>query len=184
MNRASDKIMPLSGLAGTTRQGVKLVCSALFLVVACAAAWWSWGKALDAQITAQRTEENVARARRAVLQIQSLAPPTLQMDSGQAINKLVQNAIEAAQANERSLRSRTVRALGPIADTGIFKNQVHLEFADLTQEQAGKLMNSLEQTQFPIWVDSADLTAASNDRWDLAVELDWCQSASSAVASR
>jgi hypothetical protein len=137
--------------------------------------WWSWETAQAAQASSSRAIQNVDRARRAANQLQSLQPRTLPLDSGQEITGLLDSARKSAEISDRSLRSESIRSQGTLGDTGILRQSAHVELASLSQAQAAKVVDALERSTLPIWIESADLTAADSGRWNLVLEIAWLE---------
>ena len=156
----------------------RLAAMLTYLIVAGAATTVLGVKAREASQTAKRAWQNVDQAKRAAAIILSNRPRLIGGDAENAVEQLVEQALHAAQLDDRAMRSRSMRSFGTMGDTGVSRNQAHVEFAGITQVQSGQLLARLETGQRGIHVESADLVVAAGERWDLSINLDWYQAAS------
>jgi len=159
---------------------LKKICNPLglstaILLIALAFFWHTKNISATAQASAVRSAQNLEQAQRAATQLQKLRPQTLPLNSGQAITGLLDTAFKAAEVDNRSRRSESIRSRGALGDTGIIRQSAHVDLTNLTQTQAAKLVSAIESSNMPVWIESADMNATTSDRWTLVLDLAWLE---------
>jgi hypothetical protein len=150
---------------------------AIVLLLALSAAFWSSKVAAQRTLTAQRLGENERRIVRASQELHRLMPQTLEGEAAAQVNSLVDEGLRTASIPDASLRSRSVRTLGPLGDTGVLKFQEHVEVAGISQSQAASLVATLEETSLPLVLAAADLSEGAGESWNLVLDLSWLERA-------
>lgn len=149
--------------------------SVMILIVAASLWAWTAGRTRTAQEIARRNTQNAARAKRAARALATLVPPQLTGDAGQKISALVDHALKSASVPDRQLRTQSIHTLGAVGQTSVSKQQAHVEISNVSLEQAAKILQTVEGSGEPVWIESSDLTATSQDRWNLVLDIDWLQ---------
>ena len=149
--------------------------STAILLIALAFFWYTRNILVAAQASVVRGAENLERAQRATIQLQKLRPQTLPLNSSQLITDLLDSARKAAELDNRSLRSESIRSRGTLGDTGIIRKSAHVQLVNLTQSQTAKLVSIIESSNMPIWVESVDMNATASDQWTLVLDLAWLE---------
>jgi hypothetical protein len=80
-----------------------------------------------------------------------------------------------AGISDASLRSRAIRTLGPLGDTGVLKFQDHVELIGVSQTQAAGLIAAIEASPLPLTVAAADLSEGAGDSWNMMIDLTWLE---------
>ncbi|HUO09024.1 MAG TPA: hypothetical protein VM008_12025 [Phycisphaerae bacterium] len=137
----------------------------------------SWMASRDQAVRqiAARNIQNAVRIKRAAMDLAMLIPPQMSGDSGRKISALVDQALHSASVSDHQLRTQSIRTLGAVGQTGVSKLQARVEIVELSLAQAGSIVQAIERSGEPVWIESSDLTASSQNQWNLVLEIDWLQ---------
>jgi hypothetical protein len=152
-----------------------LLLAAGLLALALGGALWSWESLQHETDLARGAQANVQRARQAVLKIHAYRPVLLTEDPGAALGTWLDAALRQGHVDAQALRTRSVRSLGPVGETGVVRSQAHLEWAGLSPPQVAGILAALETTNVPLSVDEAKLIPDGSQGWNLTLDLGYLQ---------
>lgn len=148
-----------------------LVCAILVFLLAVILAITSFAAQQSALSVAQRTENNLQRAQRATARLITQRPDYAQ--DVQQLVRTIDQAINEVTSGGGVIRNQVVRSLGPVTHTNSMRQQERLDIANLSLEQAFKIVDNIERSLDVCWIETAELSPAPQDRWNLILEIQW-----------
>lgn len=167
---------PLVGspLGAWSRRQPALWAGVVLMGVVCWAGG-TWRQAQRAQQGALLQEQQGARGRQAAAQLTRLVPPMWVPEGPRQLAAQIEAALRASGASERALSSFAVQAVGLLPQVPVQRQQARAELRDLTLRQAGQVLEALETSGAPYWIEATEWRAAGgpSERWHLTVEIQW-----------
>jgi hypothetical protein len=156
-------------------QDYPLVIAVVVCVISGALLVQAWASSQGTAELAIRVHQQYQRAQTAAAVLTRVMPEMLTDAQVRIVRDLLGKGVATAGGSDKNVRAIYPESLGQLAGVQASHGRLRVELAGLTLKQLGTVINTMESSGLPLWIESIALSAAQDgsQSWNATLDFAW-----------